>query len=180
MYWKQRDPVGLSNSGSSWAAQPKQKFYYLTHIDCDKRLRIHSNFRVGVYYPPLESNFSPIADCPKFWRDKKIKINVLNITNENYIENIQKLAYIGLGINVLVSIACFIIVWRYSRISIAYKNTNGPFFELGGRQILPGFGKVKFVLVKIILVFGWPLVDSILGKTLTAVMTYYRKPLSNY
>ena len=77
--------------------------------------RLYILFRIGDYYPELKSDFDQTADCPVFWRDKKIKINLLNMTNEDYIDNIQLLAYVGLGINVLVSIACFVIVWRYSQ-----------------------------------------------------------------
>ena len=121
------------------------------------------DFRIGDFYPPLKTDFNQTRDCPIFWRDKKIKINLLNMANEDYIDNIQLLAYVGLGINILVSIACFVLIWRFSRISTAYKQENGPLFEICGRKILPGYAKIKFAFFKIILVFVWPLVDSVLG-----------------
>ena len=123
-------------------------------------------FRIGNFYPLLDSNFSYDA-CPVFWKDKKIKINLLNFQNASYISDIEVTAFIGIGIDVVASVIIFCLVWRYSNMRVVYNNNNGGFgpWSIFGRTVGPffsHFGKTRFIL-KIIFTFGSPLMDSILG-----------------
>ena len=174
-------------------------------------------FRIGKFYPNLTSDFV-MAECPEFWRSHKIKINLLNMKDEDYMDNIQISAYVAIALDLLVGIGSFWIVWRFSKMSLIYKNsgwslfgctpgrhaivfTGGPngtlrLFSLlslpmmanglvgrdSGLPTLPYyseveenisvrpvgpfklFGRMKFILFKIILAFGMPLVDTITGK----------------
>ena len=171
-----------------------------------------------------------MADCPEFWRSTKIQINVLNMGEEDYMDNIQISAYIAAVLDILVGIGGFLIVWKYSGMREVYNNRRlvndelGPWSLFGcnvGRKrgpeysggpngtlrlfallslpmsgmpgwdyyelredlpdktkfkrniyigpvspfkLFPGFGKLKFVCFKIILAFGVPALDTIMGK----------------
>ena len=172
-------------------------------------------FRIGKFYPNLTSDFV-MAECPEFWRSHKIKINLLNMKDEGYMDNIQISAYVAIGLDLLVGIGSFLVVWRFSAMRRVYKDSGcGPWSLFGcnvGRNAimytggpngslrlfsllslrmnglvdehvgLPGnyeveenisvrpvgpfklFGRMKFILFKIILAFGMPLVDTIMGK----------------
>ena len=117
-------------------------------------------FRIGKFYPNLTSDFV-MAECPEFWRSKKIKINLLNMKDEDYIDNMQISAYVAIGLDLLVGIGSFLVVWRFSQLRLVYRRSHdkcGPF------ELFVGFGKMKFILFKIILAFGMPLADTITGK----------------
>ena len=115
-----------------------------------------------------------MADCPIFWKSTKIKINEFNMGEEDYMDNIQISAYIAVVLDILVGIGGFLIVWKYSKMRSVYNNRRLVNDELGpwslfGCTVGPfspfvGFGKVKFVLLKIILAFGVPALDTIMGK----------------
>ena len=169
-----------------------------------------------------------MADCPKFWKSTKIQINVLNMGEEDYMDNIEISAYIAVGLDILVGIGGFLIVWKSSEMRLVYNDKERVNDELGpwslfgcnlGRKrvqgysggpngtlrlfallslpmtgtyvslpdkeskifvkddvqenvcvspvspfTLPGFGKLKFVCFKIILAFGVPALDTIMGK----------------
>ena len=108
----------------------------------------HTNsFRIGTFYPDSDSitdPFDPLEDCPDFWIDKKIKINPMNFTSEEYMDNIQTSAYVGMGLNIVVVII-YLISFR-SRI----KDESGC------------CSKFKLIM-KIIYAFFWPVADSISG-----------------
>ena len=141
-------------------------------------------FRIGKFYPNLTSDFD-MAKCPEFWRSNKIKINLLNMKDEGYMDNIQISAFVAIGLDLLVGIGSFVIVWRFSEIREVYKNSEdelGPWsfpsfvpwpllgpWSLFGCSVGPfkpfnGFGRLKFILFKVVLAFGMPLVDTITGK----------------
>ena len=122
-----------------------------------------------------------MADCPKFWKSTKIQINVLNMGEEDYMDNIEISAYIAAVLDILVGIGSFLIVWNYSKMRLVYNKSednlgpcSGPWplfgpWSLFGRSVgpfklFPGFGKLKFVCFKIILAFGVPALDTIMGK----------------
>ena len=117
-------------------------------------------FRIGKFYPNLTSDFD-MAKCPEFWRSNKIKIKLLNMKDEGYMDNIQISAYVAIALDLLVGIGSFVIVWRYSKMRDVYEDSEdkcGPF------ELFRGFGRMKFILFKVILAFGMPLVDTIMGK----------------
>ena len=138
-------------------------------------------FRIGEFYPDLTPDFS-FDDCPQFWQNNKIKINVLNMGNEDYMKNIQVSSYIGIALDVIVEIVVFYYVWRGKWYYIeggmrgVYRNSKdelGPWL-LCGRRYGPfrpfrGFGKFKFILIKIILGFGLSFADTITGE----IRTFY-------
>ena len=112
-----------------------------------------------------------MADCPEFWKFTKIQINVLNMGEEDYMDNIEISAYIAVGLDILVGIGSFLIVWKSSYMRVYYNKSEdklGP-WKLLGCTVGPfssfvGFGKAKFVLLKIVLAFGVPALDTIMGK----------------
>ena len=112
-----------------------------------------------------------MADCPKFWKSTKIQINELNMGEEDYMDNIEVSAYIAAVLDILVGIGSFLIVWKFSKMRLVYNKSEdklGP-WTLFGCTVGPfspfvGFGKFKFVVLKIILAFGVPALDTIMGK----------------
>ena len=127
---------------------------------------LRTKLRIGDFYPPLE-NFDPQVDCPPFWRGTKVTIKLLNMTSHNYLHHIKLLAFVGIGIDLIVSVASIIFLWYYScmpKIYEARKDKSGPF------TCFKGFGKVKFIATEIILNFGLHLTDSITGKKLEKLM----------
>ena len=131
-------------------------------------------FRIGEFYPDLTPDFS-YDDCPTFWQNKKININVLNMGKEDYMKNIKISSYIGIVLDVIVEIAAFFCVWLIGMESVFRHSEDdiGPLL-LCGRYYGPfrpfrGFGKVKFILIKIILGFGLSFADTITG----AIQTFY-------
>ena len=151
-----------------------------------------------------------MADCPEFWKSTKIQINVLNMGEEDYMDNIQISAYIAVVLDILVGIVSFWIVWNYSKMRLVYNdkeqvndelgpwslfgynlgrkrgpvNSGGPgtlrlvallpdkddveenisVSPVGPFKLFSGFGKLKFVCFNIILAFGVPALDTIMGK----------------
>ena len=78
-------------------------------------------FRIGEFYPELTPDFS-YDDCPQYWQDHKIKINVLNMGNENYMKNIQISSYVGIALDLCVGITFFILIWLGNSISSEIKS----------------------------------------------------------
>ena len=127
-------------------------------------------FRIGKFYPNLTSDFV-MAECPEFWRSQKIKINLLNMKDEGYMDNIQISAYVAIALDLLVGIGSFWIVWCFTKMRRVYRRSEdecGPWSlfgcSIGPFELFVGFGKMKFILFNIILAFGMPLVDTIMGK----------------
>ena len=142
-------------------------------------------FRIGLFYPNLTSDFD-MADCPPFWQTRKIEINLLNMKDEEYMDNIQVSAYIAIALDLLVGIGSIIFIWNCSNMPTVYRNSKnevGPWSKFGftiGKvssrrssantltvgPFTPfvGFGKVYFVITKILPGFGMPLLDTALGK----------------
>ena len=105
----------------------------------------------GKFYPNISSDFD-MNECPAFWRNRKVKINLLNMKDEEYMKNIRISAFIAIGMDLLVGIGSFIIIWRYTNLRKMWSVSGG------------GFGKLKFFIMKILLAFGMPIVDTVLGK----------------
>ena len=115
--------------------------------------------RIGEFYPDLTPDFS-YDDCPEFWQKNKINISVLNMGKEDYMKNIQISSYVGIALAVIVEIIAFYYVWRgrsyYDEdtgMKTVYKNKSR-------------FGKIKFIIVKIIIGFGLSFADTIIGEKL--------------
>ena len=102
-----------------------------------------------------------MADCPQFWQSRKIEINLLNMKDEEYMDNIQVSAYIAIALDLLVGIGSFIFIWRTTSLRDMWRNST---FKLCGFTLCRGFGNLKFFITKIVLGFGMPLVDTALGK----------------
>ena len=72
-----------------------------------------------------------MADCPKFWKSTKIQINELNMGEEDYMDNIEISAYIAVGLDILVGIGSFLIVWNYSKMRKVFNDKEQVNDELG-------------------------------------------------
>ena len=101
-------------------------------------------FRIGTFYPESDTPFDPLVDCSEFWRYRKIKIKPMDFTSEEYMDNIKRNAYIGMGLNIAVVTAYML--------SFSCKIMK----KSGSRR------KFKF-FIKILNGFVWSLVDSITG-----------------
>ena len=108
-------------------------------------------FRIGLFYPNLTSDFD-MADCPQFWQTRKVEINLLNMKDEEYMDNIKVSAYIAIALDLLVGIGSFIFIWCTTGFRDMWRNSGG------------GFGKFRFFITKIVIGFGMPLVNTALGK----------------
>ena len=134
--------------------------------------------RIGQFYPNLTTSFSH-DQCPPFWRNNKIKIKLLNMTEDGYMENIKTSAYVAIGLDVFLGIAFFTLIWKKTNLQAVFmkaKDEYGPWWMLCGCSLwlcgcrvgpircITGFGKVRFIIVTIILGFGLPLLDTISGE----------------
>ena len=89
--------------------------------------------------------------------------------NENYMKNIQVSAYVGIALDVIVEIFMFYHIWQ-GGMRYVYRLSEdeiGP-WALFGRSYGPfkpfaGFGKMKFILTKIIFGVGLSFADTITG-----------------
>ena len=122
----------------------------------------------GKFYPHVTSDFD-MADCPPFWQTRKIEINLLNMKDEKYMDNIQLSAYIAIAIDLLVGIGSGLIVWNFSNMPAFFRNSKdevGPWSKfgctIGPYTPFVGFGKVYFVITKIFIGFG--MIDTASGK----------------
>ena len=127
-------------------------------------------FRIGLFYPNVTSDFD-MADCPPFWQNRKIEINLLNMKDEDYMDNIQVSAYIAIALDLFVGIGSIIYIWNYSNMPTVFRNCKdevGPWSKfgctIGPFTPFAGFGKFKFFITKILIGFGMPLLDTFLGK----------------
>ena len=121
--------------------------------------------RIGEFYPDLTPDFS-YDDCPEFWQNNKININVLNMGNEDYMKNIQISSYVGITLAVIVEIVAFYYTWR----GASYYDEDNDLMVYGGmRTVFKNkslCGKIKFIFIKIIIGFGLSFADTITGKKL--------------
>ena len=92
-----------------------------------------------------------MANCPQFWQTRKIEINLLNMKDEEYMDNIRMTAFIAIGMDIAVGIGSFIYIWRTTGLPTMLSNSRG-------------FAKFKFLIMKIVLGFGMPLADTASGK----------------
>ena len=103
-----------------------------------------------------------MSNCPEFWKSQKIKINVMNLTDVESVNINSIAAYVAIGLDLLVGIVAFSLVWRYSGMPDVYRNSKD---EICGLKLFRGFGKMKFIITKIIIGFGFiSLLDTIMGK----------------
>ena len=103
-----------------------------------------------------------MSNCPEFWQSQKIKINVMNLTDVESVNTNSIAAYVAIGLDLLVGIVAFSLVWKYSDMPKYYKNSED---KLCGLKLFRGFGKMKFIITKIIIGFGFiSLLDTIMGK----------------
>ena len=88
---------------------------------------------------------------------------------EGYMKNIETSAYAAIGIDILVGIVSFILIWKKTNLQAIYmksKDKYGPWFlsgrcwslSVGPIRCFTGFGKAT-----IIIGFGMPLFDTISG-----------------
>ena len=115
---------------------------------------------MGIFYPDSNDTFDPFHDCPSFWHDKKIKINPMNFTSEEYMSNIQTAAYIGMALNTAV-----IVAYLFSFKGIIMSE--------------PGCDKLK-LFIKIAYGFFWCFADSISGNMLISVELCLKSLLYKY
>ena len=127
-------------------------------------------FRIGLFYPNVTSDFD-MADCPRFWQTRKIEINLLNMKDEEYMDNIQMTAFIAIGMDIVVGIGSIIFIWRTTNLITIWsksKDEVGPWSlfgcNIGPFKLCRGFGKLN-VFMNILFVFGMPLIDTTSGKT---------------
>ena len=59
-------------------------------------------------------------------------IKLLNMTNHHYLDDIKLLAFVGIGIDLFVSIACIIFVWNYSCMPKTYERSEDKLGPLKG------------------------------------------------
>ena len=86
----------------------------------------------------------------------------MNLTDVESVNINSIAAYIAIGLDSLVGIVSFILVWRYSDMPRVYRNSKD---KLCGHFIFRGFGKMKFIITKIIIGFGFiSHLDTIMGK----------------
>ena len=114
----------------------------------------------GKFYPNVSSDFD-MSECPAFWRNRKVKINLLNMKDEEYMKNIQVSAYIAIALDLLVGISSFMLIWCTTGLRTMWSNSKD---QLGPFKMCRGFGKLRFFISKIFLGFGMPLVDTATGK----------------
>ena len=76
------------------------------------------------------------------------------------MDNIRMSAFIAIGKDLVVGIGSFIIIWRTTGLRKMASNSED---KLGPFKMCRGFGRFKFFIMKILLGFGMPLVDTALG-----------------
>ena len=117
-------------------------------------------FRIGLFYPNVTSDFD-MANCPPFWQTRKIEINLLNMKDEEYMDNIRMNAFNAIGMDIVVGIGSFIYIWRTTNLRTIWSKSED---KLCCFTLCRGFGKVKFFFTTILLGFGMPLADTVTGK----------------
>ena len=115
--------------------------------------------RIGTIYPNISSDFD-MADCPEFWRNRTIQINLMNLKDGDYPKNIKKSAFIAIGLDL------FIVIGFAVRVLLDLKKTEAVIGrdELGPFKVCRGFGKFKLFLTKFIFLFEIPLIDTCTGE----------------
>ena len=90
---------------------------------------------------------------------------------EGYVENIKTSAYVAIGLDAFVGIALFILIWKrtnFQAVLMKAKDEYGPWSicgcPVGQIRCITGFGKVRFIVMTIIIGFGLPLLDTISGE----------------
>ena len=156
--------------------------------------RIHNGNRIETdkFYPNVSSDFD-MSKCPEFWRNRKIKINLQHEKYMDDIQLSGNIA-IGLDFLVAIGSVIFILnCSTMMTVCENQKDEVGPWSKFGFamgrvrcREVISstpdnkrltqisytitsfkpfaGFGKVIFFVQKIVIGFGIPLVDTILGK----------------
>ena len=86
------------------------------------------------------------------------------------MENIKTSAYVAIGLDVFFGITLFILIWKKTNLQAVLmksKDEYGPWSlcgcSVGSIRCITGFGKVHFIVMKIIIGFGLPLLDTISG-----------------
>ena len=94
--------------------------------------------RIGTIYPNISSDFD-IADCPEFWRNRTIQINLMNLKDGDYPKNIEKSAFVAIGLDLFIVIGFAVRVLLDLKKTEAVKGRD----ELGPFKLCRGFGKFK-------------------------------------
>ena len=87
------------------------------------------------------------------------------------MENIETSAFVAIGIDILVGIVSFILIWQKTNLKTVYMKSAdeyGPWSICGRCSVGPircftGFGKLRFIVATVIVGFGMPLLDTISG-----------------
>ena len=87
------------------------------------------------------------------------------------MENIKTSAYVAIGLDAFVGIAFFTLIWKRTNLKAVLmkaKDEYGPWSlcgcPVGQIRCITGFGKVRFIVMTIIIGFGLPLLDTISGE----------------
>ena len=138
--------------------------------------------RIGLFYPDV-SDFN-MENCPRFWRNRKVEIRLLNLTEAKYMDAIlPQTPYIIIATSLLIGIFNFVYVWYSSNLKEVYKQIKRQWWSkidgmipncLTRLYCFKEFAKYSFIIriivlftlsVRIILLFTLPVIDTSLGKS---------------
>ena len=114
-----------------------------------------------------------MANCPRFWRNRKVEIRLLDLTEAKYMDAIlMETPYIIIATSLLIGILNFVYVWHSSNLKEVYKQIGmvskrvTRFNCINRINSNRKFAKYCFIIVRIILPFTLPLIDTFLGKSI--------------
>ena len=114
-----------------------------------------------------------MSNCPRFWRNRKVEIRLLNLTEAKFMDAIlMETPYIIIATSLLIGILNFVYVWHSSNLKNFYKQLK----EGDERSncvtrfyCCKGFTKYFCIIVRIIVPFTIPLMDTFLGKCIQLI-----------
>ena len=127
-----------------------------------------------------------MANCPRFWRNRKVEIRLLDLTEAKYLDAIlMETPYIIIATSLLIGILNFVYVWQSSNLKDVYKQNKRMLTKVY-KQIKEGDGMVPncvtrlfcklanskafpkyfFIIYRIIWQFTMPLIDTVAGKSI--------------
>ena len=109
-----------------------------------------------------------MTNCPRFWRNRKVEIRLLNLTEAKYMDAIlMETPYIIIATSLLIGIFNFVYVWHSSNLKEVYKQIKeGDGNCVTRLYCIKEFAKYFFIIVRIIVPFTLPLIDTFLGKSI--------------